>query len=235
MLKIKDLVAGYGDVRVLNEVSLEINNGEIVSIVGANAAGKTTLVNAISGLVQTSSGEILFEGESIEQLNPKDRVELGIIEIPEGRLLFPDMTVEDNLMMGGFSPRTRKNVAKNMEMVFSLYPILRERRKQLGGSLSGGEQQMCAIGRGLMGEPKLLMLDEPSLGLAPIVVQRLMATIRQISDEMGTTILLVEQNVKHALSMAKRAYVLENGHIVLSGSGQELMGNEHVKKAYMGL
>ncbi|MGI5936920.1 MAG: ABC transporter ATP-binding protein [Oscillospiraceae bacterium] len=234
MLKIENLKAGYGDITVLNGISIEINQGEIVSLVGANAAGKTTLINTISGLIRQSEGEISFEGTRIDNLDPKDRVAMGIVQIPEGRKLFPQMTVEDNLILGAFVKERRVNYKANLEKVYTLYPRLKERRRQMAGSLSGGEQQMVAIGRGLMAEPKLLMLDEPSLGLAPIIVFEMMETIRSISEE-GTTIFLVEQNVNHALKLAERAYVLENGSIVLEGTGEELLNDEHVKKAYLGM
>lgn len=234
MFRIENLSAGYGDVTILDGVTLEVDRGEVVSLVGANAAGKTTLLNTISGLIKHSTGEIWFEGSRIGQMDTKDRVALGIIQIPEGRQLFPQMTVEDNLLMGAFVKKTRIKAKANLEMVYELYPRLKERRKQQGGSLSGGEQQMLAIGRGLMSEPKMLMLDEPSLGLAPIIVHQMISTIKNIS-RMGTTIFLVEQNVNHALTLAERAYVLENGRIVLSGTGRELLNNEHVKKAYLGI
>lgn len=234
MFRIKNLSAGYGDVTVLKGISLEIMQGEIVSLVGANAAGKTTLLNTVSGLIKPSAGEIFFWDKRIDNMEPKDRVALGIIQIPEGRKLFPQMTVEDNLLMGAFVKNVRGNAKSNLEKVYSLYPRLKERRRQIAGSLSGGEQQMVAIGRGLMAEPKMLMLDEPSLGLAPIIVIEMIETIRKI-NETGTTVFLVEQNVNHALKLAERAYVIENGSIVLSGTGKELLNNEHVKKAYLGM
>jgi len=234
MFKIENLSAGYGDVSVLFQNSLEIQQSEVVSLVGSNAAGKTTLLNTISGLVQHTEGEIYFLGEKIGSLDPKDRVAMGLIQVPEGRQLFPQMTVEDNLMMGAFTKKVRANSKANLEKVYAIYPKLKERRKQLGGSLSGGEQQMVAIGRGLMAEPKMLMLDEPSLGLAPIVVLEMLETIKSIS-QTGTTIFLVEQNVNHALKLAERAYVLENGSIVLEGTGADLLTNDYVKKAYLGL
>jgi branched-chain amino acid transport system ATP-binding protein len=235
MFRIENITAGYGDITVLHGISLEIQKGEIVSLVGANAAGKSTLLRAISGLIPIDEGAIWFEDERIEQLDIKDRVAKGLIQIPEGRELFPGMSVQDNLLMGAFSKEHRKKANKNMEKVYELFPRLKERYKQMAGSLSGGEQQMVAIGRGLMSDPKLLMLDEPSLGLAPIVVQQMIQIIKKISEDMGTTIFLVEQNVNHALKLAKRGYVMENGNIVMSGSGQELLNNEHIKKAYLGI
>jgi branched-chain amino acid transport system ATP-binding protein len=234
MFKIANLNAGYGDVSVLYGISLEIKQGEIVSLVGANAAGKTTLLNTISGLIKPSEGEMYFQDQKIDHMDPKDRVALGLVQVPEGRKLFPQMTVEDNLLMGAFVKNVRDKSKSNLEKVYSLYPRLKERRKQLGGSLSGGEQQMVAIGRGLMAEPKMLMFDEPSLGLAPIVVLEMFETIKKISQS-GTTIFLVEQNVNHALKLAERAYVIENGSIVLTGSGKELLNNDYVKKAFLGM
>lgn len=235
MFRIENITAGYGDITVLHGISLKIQKGEIVSLVGANAAGKSTLLRAISGLIPIDEGAIWFEDERIEKLDIKDRVARGLIQIPEGRELFPGMSVQDNLLMGAFSKEHRKKANKNMEKVYELFPRLQERYKQMAGSLSGGEQQMVAIGRGLMSDPKLLMLDEPSLGLAPIVVQQMIQIIKKISEDMGTTIFLVEQNVNHALKLAKRGYVMENGNIVMSGSGQELLNNEHIKKAYLGI
>lgn len=235
MFRIDKLTAGYGDITILHGISLEIQKGEIVSLVGANAAGKSTLLRAISGLIELEEGSIWFEGERIDQLEIKERVARGLIQIPEGRELFPRMTVQDNLIMGAFSKEYRAKAEKNLKRVYELFPRLKERYRQLAGSLSGGEQQMVAIGRGLMSEPKLLMLDEPSLGLAPIVVQQMFQTIKHISEEMGATIFLIEQNVNHALKLAQRGYVMENGNIVMSGSGRELLENEHIKKAYLGI
>jgi branched-chain amino acid transport system ATP-binding protein len=234
MLKIENVKAGYGEVQVLNDVCIEIKEKEIVSLIGANAAGKSTLLNTISGLINVSSGSILFQGKPIHDLDAKYRVEMGIVQIPEGRKLFPQMTVEDNLLMGGFTASARKNAKTNIEKMFTLFPRLKERRRQLAGSLSGGEQQMVAISRGLMAEPKLLMLDEPSLGLAPVIVYEMLETIESI-NQSGVTVFLVEQNVDHALKLAERAYVIENGSIVLEGKGSELIDNEYVKKAYLGM
>lgn len=234
MLRIEHLSAGYGDVGVLDDVSLEVDRGEIVSLVGANAAGKSTLINVISGLIRPTKGKIYFEDQEIGQIDTIERVALGIIQIPEGRKLFPQMTVEDNLLMGAFVRDKRPKIKENLERVYTLFPRLKERTKQMGGSLSGGEQQMVAIGRGLMADPKMLLLDEPSLGLAPIVVLEMLEVIRTISKD-GTTIFLVEQNVNHALHLAERGYVLENGRIVMEGSGEELLNDEHVKIAYLGM
>lgn len=234
MLKIKNVKAGYGEVQVLNDVSMEIREGEIVSLIGANAAGKSTLLNTISGLIHLTGGSILFQDKPIHGLDAKLRVELGIIQIPEGRKLFPQMSVEDNLLMGGFTASARANAKTNLQKMYDLFPRLRERKRQLAGSLSGGEQQMVAISRGLMAEPKLLMLDEPSLGLAPVIVYDMLETIKTINHS-GVTVFLVEQNVNHALKLAERAYVIENGSIVMDGKGSELINNEYVKKAYLGM
>jgi branched-chain amino acid transport system ATP-binding protein len=235
MFRIENITAGYGDITILHDISLEIQKGEIVSLVGANAAGKSTLLRAISGLIEVTEGAIWFEGERIDQLEIKDRVAKGLIQIPEGRELFPGMSVQDNLLMGAFSKEHRKDANKKLGKVYELFPRLKERYKQMAGSLSGGEQQMVAIGRGLMSDPKLLMLDEPSLGLAPIIVQQMIQVIKQINEDMGTAIFLVEQNVNHALKLAQRGYVLENGKIVMSGSGRELLENDHIRKAYLGI
>jgi branched-chain amino acid transport system ATP-binding protein len=234
LLKITDLSAYYGDMQVLFDVSLEVMEGEVVTIVGANGAGKTSLLRSISGLMSKVSGQIDFDAESILRVPSHEIVNRGIIQIPEARQLFPFMSVADNLGLGAFAPRAREQMAESLDFVYDFLPVLRERSKQLAGSLSGGEQQMCAIGRGLMARPKLLMLDEPSLGLAPILVKRCFQVIREIRDQ-GTTILLVEQNVRHALELCDRAYVLESGHMALSGTGQELLHDDRVIKAYLGL
>lgn len=234
MLKLDQIDAFYGDVQVLHGVSLEIQKGEIVVLVGANAAGKTTTLRVISGLLAPRQGEISFEGRSIRRIPAPQRVELGIVQVPEGRRLFPFMTVLENLELGAHNQAARSKKALNLEYTFSLFPNLAERRNQLAGSLSGGEQQMCAIGRALMANPKLLMLDEPTLGLAPALVRRIFDTIQSINAR-GVTILLVEQNVQHSLHMAHRAYVLENGRRVLHGVGKELVRDERLKKAYLGL
>lgn len=234
MLEIRDLSVCYGDVRVLDGVSLSISSGEIVALVGANAAGKTTLVNTISGLLRCRGGSISFCGTEIGRLKPWEIVALGIVQVPEGRKLFPRMTVLENLQLGAFTPEARKNRKDNLKKVFDLLPILEERQNQIAGSLSGGEQQMLAIGRGLMAQPKVLMLDEPSLGLAPLMVRRILEIVRLIRD-MGTSVLLIEQNVKQSLTIAQRGYVLENGRIVMGGTAEELLADEHLKRAYLGL
>jgi len=234
LLRITHLDAYYGDLQVLFGVTIEVKEGEVVTIVGANAAGKSSLIRSISGLMPSIKGGIEFEGRSIQGEPTHDIVELGVVQIPEARQLFPFMTVEDNLRLGAFSGRARPHLKQSLAYVYDFLPELKNRSRQLAGSLSGGEQQMCAIGRGLMSRPRLLMLDEPSLGLAPLLVQRIFKVIRQI-QENGTTILLVEQNCKNALELASRAYVLENGHIVLSGDSGSLLCDERVCKAYLGM
>jgi branched-chain amino acid transport system ATP-binding protein len=220
--------------QVLFGVSLEVREGDVVTIVGANGAGKTSLLRCVSGVMPRATGEISFGGDSILKLPSHEIVNRGIIHIPEARQLFPFMSVADNLRLGAFSARARAHASASLEYVYDFLPVLKDRSKQLAGSLSGGEQQMCALGRGLMARPKLLMLDEPSLGLAPILVQRVFEVIREIR-ERGTTILLVEQNVQHALELSDRAYVLENGRIALSGSGEELLQDSRVCQAYLGM
>lgn len=234
MLELQGVGAAYGDVQVLRDVSLTVPAGTLVSLVGANSAGKTTTIRTISGLVRSTAGQIAFEGERIDRLEPDAIVARGIVQVPEGRRIFPSLTVRENLEMGSFFPRARKHRRENLEKMFNLFPILLEKEAEAAGKLSGGQQQMLAIGRALMAMPKVLMLDEPSLGLAPIIVQTIFDTIRQIKDE-GVTIFLVEQNVNVALSLADTGYVLENGRIVMSGTGPELAGNEGLRKAYLGL
>jgi branched-chain amino acid transport system ATP-binding protein len=233
-LLIKNLHAGYGDVKIIKNISLEINKGEIVSIVGANGAGKTTLLNTISGIISPSSGEIWFADQRIDNLPPYEITELGIIHVPEGRRIFPIFTVYENLLIGSSMRRTMKERKRNLEYVFDLLPRLAERKNQVGSTLSGGEQQMLAIGRALMSMPRILMLDEPSLGLSPLLVSTVFDIISTISKE-GITVVLVEQNVKQALKLSQRAYVLENGMISLEGSSEEINNNPQVKKAYLGL
>ena len=234
LLTIKNLHSGYGDVKVIKGISLEINSGEIVSIVGANGAGKTTLLNTISGVITANSGEISFDGQRIEQLPPHEITDLGIIHVPEGRKIFPMFTVYENLLIGSTMPRTIKERKNNLERVYELLPRLAERKTQVGSTLSGGEQQMLAIGRALMGMPRILMLDEPSLGLSPKLVSTVFEIIQRINSQ-GITVVLVEQNVKQALKLSQRAYVLENGTIALEGSSDEIINNPQVKKAYLGL
>jgi len=234
MLKVTNMSATYGDVQVLWNVSFEVNQGELVALVGANGAGKTTILNTISGLVRRTEGKIEFLGQSLDRIPPHRVAELGIAHVPEGRRLFPEMTVRENLEMGSLAPAAKAKRQETLEWVFQLFPILKERQRQEAGTLSGGQQQMLAIGRGLMARPKLLMLDEPSLGLAPVLVDHIFEVIQEVNKE-GLTVLLVEQNVMHALNLCSRAYVLENGRIVLHGSGKELLNKQHVKEAYLGL
>jgi len=224
----------YGDLQVLWDVDLTVQEGEIVSVVGSNGAGKSTLLKNISRLVRPSSGSIAFNGIDLVEQEPHQVVELGIVLVPEGRRIFPELTVLENLRMGSFTTNAKKDRLKNAEWVFTLFPRLRERESQLGGTLSGGEQQMLAIGRGLMSNPKLLLLDEPSLGLSPLLVKNIFEIIVKI-NEQGVTILLVEQNVYQSLRIATQAYVLETGKMVLAGSGEDLLTDEHVKKAFLGL
>jgi branched-chain amino acid transport system ATP-binding protein len=224
----------YGDAIALFGISLEVPKAEIVSIVGSNGAGKSTTIKTISGLLKPSRGQILFEGRRMNDIPAHAVVDLGIIQIPEGRQLFPYMTTRENLELGSYTREARKRVNDSLRKVFALFPVLQERETQLAGTLSGGEQQMLAVGRGLMALPKLLMLDEPSLGLAPITVKSIFEAIAKI-NQSGTTILLVEQDVKKSLSLARRGYVMENGRITLQGEAQELLLNEHLKKAYLGI
>jgi len=233
MLAIEKLQVAYGKVQALWEVTLGVPDGEIVALVGANGAGKTTLLKTVSGLLRRQSGSITYDGKHIEEASPPEIVQHGLVHVPEGRKLFPEMTVIDNLLMGAFTvPQSER--PQRLERVFQIFPVLKERRKQIAGTLSGGEQQMVAIGRGLMGGPKLLMLDEPSLGLAPILVEEVFRVIAEI-NRLGVTVLLVEQNTQNALSLAHKGFVMELGRIVLSGSGSELLANSNVRKAYLGL
>ncbi len=234
MLKLTNVSTHYGDVQALRNVSFEIKEGEVVSIIGSNGAGKSTTLNTISGVLRASSGTIEFIGRRTENLYPHQIVDQGIVQIPEGRLLFPYMSVLENLELGAFNGQARKEKEKNLQVVFSLFPVLQERMNQLAGTLSGGEQQMVAIARGLMGSPKLLMLDEPSLGLAPLLVRQVFETVKAINSQ-GITVLLVEQNVFHSLSTSARGYVLENGSVVLEGGGRELLNNHQVREAYLGI
>ena len=234
MLKVGNLLVNYGNFEALRSVSLEVGAGEIVALLGANGAGKSTTINTISGLTEMRSGEVSFNGQDLVALPAYERVKLGIIQVPEGRKLFPVMTVLDNLLIGSFSDEARKHRAETLEMVYGLFPKLAERQDQLAGTLSGGEQQMVAVGRGLMAKPKVLMLDEPSLGLAPIMVETIFEAIVKI-NQLGTSILLVEQNVLYALEIANRGYVIETGETVLQGSSLELSSNEELRKAYLGL
>ncbi|WP_242346992.1 ABC transporter ATP-binding protein [Anaeromyxobacter terrae] len=234
MLQIRKLNFAYGDLQVLWDVDLEVKQGEIVTVVGANGAGKSTILRNVSRLVRPASGSITFEGHELSHVPSHKVVEMGIVQVPEARRIFPEMTVTENLRMGSFVKATRKDRERNMERVFSLFPRLAERKSQLGGTMSGGEQQMLAIGRGLMGNPRVMLLDEPSLGLSPLLVRNIFEIIKEINRQ-GTTILLVEQNVYQSLRISHRAYVLETGRVVLSGPGAELLDNAHVKKAFLGI
>ncbi len=234
MLRIENLNFSYGDLQVLWDVNIEVREGEVVTVVGANGAGKSTLLKNISRLVKPRSGSILFNDVDILRCEAHEVVELGIVQVPEGRKIFPQMTVTENLRMGSYSSRARAKRAENLERVFSLFPRLKEREKQLGGTMSGGEQQMLAIARGLMADPKLLLLDEPSLGLSPLLVKSIFEIIATIRKQ-GVTILLVEQNVFQSLRIADRGYVLETGRVVLKDQGDALLNNAHVKKAYLGM
>jgi branched-chain amino acid transport system ATP-binding protein len=234
MLKVNGIDVYYGDLQVLWDVSFEVKEKEILVLVGANGAGKSTTIRTISSLLTPRKGSIEFNGVRLDKTPPYDVIEHGIVHVPEGRRLFPQMSVEENLIMGTLYGEAKVHRAQTMERVYGLFPRLRERQRQLAGTLSGGEQQMLAVGRGLMSLPKLMMFDEPSLGLAPILVQDIFRIVRRINEE-GVTVLLVEQNVRQTLAMCHRAYVLENGRVVLEGTGEALMANEHVKEAYLGI
>ena len=233
LLEVEGLEAAYGDVQVIWGISFTVGQGEIVTLIGPNGAGKTTTLRAISGLLAPRAGRIRLRGADLGGLPAHEIVRRGIIQVPEGRKLWPRMTVEENLLLGAFAPRARGAARERLERVFTLFPRLKARRRQLAGTLSGGEQQMCAIGRGFMSEPTLLMFDEPSLGLAPLLVDELFARIADIARE-GITILLVEQKVAHTLEIADRGYILETGRTVLSGTGKELRENEYVQRSYLG-
>lgn len=233
MLQVKDLSVHYGVIQALRQVSLEVNEGEIVALIGANGAGKTTLLHAISGLVKKSEGELIFLGNSLNKANARTIVSNGITQVPEGRRIFPDMSVQENLLMGAYLRKDKKGIEEDMQKVYERFPRLNERKKQLAGTLSGGEQQMLAMGRALMAKPKLLLLDEPSMGLSPLLVKEIFSIIKEINQQ-GTTVLLVEQNARMALQIAHRAYVMETGKIVLSGTGEQLSASDEIKKAYLG-
>jgi len=235
LLKVENLQTGYGDVQILFEASLEINQGEIVALIGANGAGKTTMLKTISGLLRTWKGKITFEGRDIQNTPSHKIVAMGLIQVAEGRKLFPKLSVRENLELGSFIKSARKNRAQSMDKVFTLFPRLAERSSQSAGTLSGGEQQMLAIGRGLMTQPRVLMLDEPSLGLAPMLVSGIFKAIEEINQQDGTTVLIVEQNAVQTLSMAHRDYVLENDRIELSDTGEELLKDDRIRTAYLGL
>ena len=235
MLKLDKIQAGYGNILALKDVSLEINEGEIITLIGANGAGKSTTLMTISGVVPCRSGKILFNGDEIQTKRSDDIVKMGLCQVPEGRHIFPQLTVQENLDMGAFLRNDKAEIKKDLDYVFGLFPILAERRSQDGGTLSGGEQQMLAMSRALMARPQLLLLDEPSMGLAPLVIKQIFEIIKQINKESNTTIFLVEQNANQALHIADRGYVIENGAITISGPADELLTNQEVQKAYLGI
>jgi branched-chain amino acid transport system ATP-binding protein len=233
-LEIENIDVFYGDVQVVFRLSLHVDEGEVVSIIGGNGAGKSTLLRSVSGLISPVRGEIRFEGKPIHKSPPEAIVERGVVQVPEGRRLFSLMSVKDNLIVGAYNSRADEDKETTLESVFELFPRLRERESQLAMTLSGGEQQMVAIGRGLMAKPKVLMLDEPSLGLAPLLTRNIFDTVRKIADQ-GTTVVLVEQDVMHSLSMSDRGYVLEHGRTVMEGAARQLLDDPHIKTAYLGI
>jgi branched-chain amino acid transport system ATP-binding protein len=235
MLRVDGIDVYYGDVQVLKKISLDVGEKELVAVIGANGAGKTTLIKTISSLLKPRNGSIYFEGKRISDMEAHRVVTEGIVQVPEGRLLFPEMSVHENLEMGGFQVRNKETLVQRIDEVYEMFPRLKERRKQLAATLSGGEQQMLAIGRGMVAAPKLMLFDEPSLGLAPILVQSIFDLVVRINKELGITVLLVEQNVQHSCQISDRAFVVENGEVVLQGSGHDMLENEHVRRAYLGL
>lgn len=234
MLRVEQVNAGYGDIQVLWDVSFQVRTNEFVVLVGANGAGKSTIMRTISSIIHPTSGAVWFEDQRIDQIPPHRIIHHGIAHVPEGRQLFPEMSVVENLEIGSLTPDAKAHRKETLEWVLTLFPRLRERQKQMAGTLSGGEQQMCAIARGLMSRPKMILFDEPSLGLSPLLTQEIFRLTRQIHEE-GITILMVEQNVKQTLAICDRAYVLENGRVVLEGKGRELLENEQVKQAFLGI
>ncbi|MBU1234131.1 MAG: ABC transporter ATP-binding protein [Proteobacteria bacterium] len=235
MLELRNVNAGYGNIQVLHQIDLIINRGEIITLIGANGAGKSTTLMAISGIVPVRSGKILFEGEPVHKLSPDKLVAKGICQVPEGRHIFSQLTVQENLDMGSFLRTDRKGIKEDLDYVFSLFPILAERRHQDGGTLSGGEQQMLAMSRALMARPKLLLLDEPSMGLAPLIIKQIFEIVKKINKDNNTTIFLVEQNANQALHIADRGYVIENGKITISDTAKNLLQNQDIQKAYLGI
>lgn len=233
MLEVKNLSVHYGMIQAVRNVDFTVNEGQIVSLIGANGAGKSTILKTLSGLIHPSEGEIVYLGENIASTSAKKIVEKGLVQVPEGRHVFPGLTVKENLELGAFLRKDKEEIQKDMEAVFERFPILKERKDQDAQTLSGGEQQMLAMGRALMSRPKLLLLDEPSMGLAPIFIREIFKIIQEI-QKTGTTVLLIEQNAKMALSISNRAYVLETGSVVLSGTGQELLESDEIQKAYLG-
>jgi branched-chain amino acid transport system ATP-binding protein len=234
MLSVVNLRVSYGELRVLHGVSIQIDHGTIVSLVGANGSGKSTLINTISGLIRPASGKIFFGDIELTHLGAHEVVRKGVVQVPEGRKLFPQMTVYENLLVGGSNPEARRSRQKTLEQIYNVFPLLRVKAQQLAGTLSGGEQQATAVARGLMSQPKLLMLDEPSLGMAPLLVRETFRNIKMLNAR-GLTIFLVEQNIKQSLSLCDQGYVLQNGSIVLQGTGKKLLENEFTKKAYLGM
>ena len=235
MLKVEKLYAGYGPVNILWDISFTLNDGEIVAILGSNGAGKTTMVRAITGMVKPTSGSVIFNGEEICKKSSRFILDAGIVQVPEGRQLFTEMTVLENLQMGAFNKETKEHFNENIEKCYKWFPKLKERAKQAAGTLSGGEQQMVAVARALIGMPKLLILDEPSLGLAPNIVDDILNVAKTLARETNISVLLVEQDITKALATADRGYVIENGRVALEGSAKDLSTNEHVKKAYLGI
>ena len=233
LLELKDVRVSYGSIEAVRGISLNVRKGEIVTLIGANGAGKTTTLKTISGILPPSAGSIEFDGKNITGVPAHQIVEMGVCQSPEGRGIFPGMSVEENLVMGAYVRRSKSEISEDYERVYSLFPVLKERRSQAGGTLSGGEQQMLAIGRALMARPVLLLLDEPSMGLAPMLVQQIFGIVKEINDQ-GTTILLIEQNANQALSTASRGYVIESGEIVLTDSASALLNNDQVRKSYLG-
>ncbi len=235
MLRLENIQAGYGNILAIKNIDLHINQGEIITLIGANGAGKTTTLMTISGVVPSRSGRIVFNNQEIQKKDPNEIVRMGICQVPEGRHIFPELTVRENLDMGAFLRHDKKEIKRDIDYVFSLFPILAERRGQDGGTLSGGEQQMLAMSRALMARPQLLLLDEPSMGLAPLVIKQIFEIIKQINKENNTTIFLVEQNANQALHIADRGYVIENGRVVFSGTAEDLLKNSDIQKAYLGI
>lgn len=234
MLELRNVNTYYGNIQALRDINLTIGEGEIVTLIGANGAGKSTTLMTICGATPPRSGEVLFEGKPIHSMKPNEIVRLGISQVPEGRLIFPDLTVQENLDLGAFLRSDKEGIARDLDYIFNLFPILAQRRRQAGGTLSGGEQQMLAISRAIMGRPRLLLLDEPSLGLAPIIIQQIFSIIQKINSD-GTTVFLVEQNANQALKVAHRGYVMETGRITLEDAAESLLTNQDVRKAYLGM
>jgi branched-chain amino acid transport system ATP-binding protein len=235
MLKVQNIQTYYGNIQALKDVTIEVEEGEVVALIGANGAGKTTTLMSICGITPPRTGEIFLDGDPIHHLSPENIVKKGIVQVPEGRRIFPDMTVLENLEMGAFLRSNKRQIQQDLNYVMTLFPILEKRQSQLGGTLSGGEQQMLAISRALMARPRVLLLDEPSLGLAPLIIKQIFEIIRQINKESNTTIFLVEQNANQALKLADRGYVMENGRITLVDSAANLLSNVDVRKAYLGI